>query len=83
VGWVLSEMDRVEWHAGRPALAIIPLGTSTLQQFKRLYASGERIHAVGRPQNVNDVSLASCTSDVALLLLQLDACSWWNVIFNF
>jgi diacylglycerol kinase family enzyme len=26
VGWVLSEMDRIEWGAGRPPLAIIPLG---------------------------------------------------------
>ena len=26
VGWVLSEMDRVDWQAGRPPLAIIPLG---------------------------------------------------------
>jgi diacylglycerol kinase family enzyme len=30
VGWVLSEMDRIEWAAGRPPLAIIPLGNHYL-----------------------------------------------------
>ena len=50
VGWVLSEIDNVSWLEGKPATAIIPLGTGN--DLSRSLHWGGR-YKVSNPRRLN------------------------------